>query len=234
VRTLEGVGAAHRLAARRRRHRSPSANTPGADAGRGQGHKTGFYLDQRDNRARFCDWVRHFGLQRVLNCYCYTGGFSVAALAGGADHVTSVDSSAPALERAQAHVALNGFDAARHQVLDADVNQLLRDRLKAGESFDAIVLDPPKFAPTASHAERAARAYKDINRLALKLLRPGGLLLTFSCSAASAPSCSTRSWPARRWMPASTAPSCSAWKARPTTRRRWCSPKASTSRAWRS
>jgi len=147
-----------------------------------QGHKTGFYLDQRDNRARFAGWVRHFGLQRVLNCYCYTGGFSVAALAGGAAEVVSVDSSAPALERATAHVALNGFDAARHQAVDADVNQLLRERLKAGESFDAIVLDPPKFAPTASHAERAARAYKDINRLALKLLRPAGLLLTFSCS----------------------------------------------------
>ena len=147
-----------------------------------EGHKTGFYLDQRDNRARFAGWVRHFGLKRVLNCYCYTGGFSVAALAGGADEVLSVDSSAPALERARAHVALNGFDPARHQALDADVNQLLRDRLKAGESFDAIVLDPPKFAPTAAHADRAARAYKDINRLALKLLRPGGLLLTFSCS----------------------------------------------------
>ena len=147
-----------------------------------EGHKTGFYLDQRDNRARFAGWVRHFGLKRVLNCYCYTGGFSVAALAGGADEVLSVDSSAPALERACAHVALNGFDPARHQALDADVNQLLRDRLKAGESFDAIVLDPPKFAPTAAHADRAARAYKDINRLALKLLRPGGLLLTFSCS----------------------------------------------------
>jgi 23S rRNA (cytosine1962-C5)-methyltransferase len=147
-----------------------------------EGHKTGFYLDQRDNRARFASWVRHFGLKRVLNCYCYTGGFSVAALAGGADEVLSVDSSAPALERARAHVALNGFDPARHQALDADVNQLLRDRLKAGESFDAIVLDPPKFAPTAAHADRAARAYKDINRLALKLLRPGGLLLTFSCS----------------------------------------------------
>ncbi|MFT3817927.1 MAG: class I SAM-dependent methyltransferase [Rubrivivax sp.] len=147
-----------------------------------QGHKTGFYLDQRDNRARLRDWVRHFELRRVLNCYSYTGGFSVAALAGGAAEVVSVDSSAPALQRAVDHVALNGFDPARHQAVDADVNQLLRDRLKAGESFDAIVLDPPKFAPTASHAERAARAYKDINRLALKLLRPGGLLLTFSCS----------------------------------------------------
>ena len=147
-----------------------------------EGHKTGFYLDQRDNRARFAQWVRHFGLQRVLNCYCYTGGFSVAALAGGAQHVIGVDSSAPALARACANVALNGFDAARHEAVDADVNQFLRARLQAGETFDAIVLDPPKFAPTAAHAERAARAYKDINRLALKLLAPGGLLLTFSCS----------------------------------------------------
>ena len=147
-----------------------------------EGHKTGFYLDQRDNRALFARWVRHFGLQRVLNCYCYTGGFSVAALAGGAQQVVSVDSSAPALDKARANVALNGFDATRHEALDADVNAFLRQQLQAGASFDAIVLDPPKFAPTASHAERAARAYKDINRLALKLLAPGGLLLTFSCS----------------------------------------------------
>ena len=147
-----------------------------------EGHKTGFYLDQRDNRALFARWVRHFGLQRVLNCYCYTGGFSVAALAGGAQQVVSVDSSAPALDKARANVALNGFDAARHEALDADVNAFLRQQLQAGANFDAIVLDPPKFAPTASHAERAARAYKDINRLALKLLAPGGLLLTFSCS----------------------------------------------------
>lgn len=147
-----------------------------------EGHKTGFYLDQRDNRKLFADTVRHFGAKRVLNCYCYTGGFSVAALAGGAEQVTSVDSSAPALARATAHVALNGFDAARHTALDADVNQMLRDALKDGRRFDAIVLDPPKFAPTAAHADRAARAYKDINRLAFKLLEPGGLLFTFSCS----------------------------------------------------
>jgi 23S rRNA (cytosine1962-C5)-methyltransferase len=118
----------------------------------------------------------------VLNCYCYTGGFSVAALAGGAAQVTSVDSSAPALARVHAHVALNGFDAARSTCVDTDVNAFLREQLKAGASYDAIVLDPPKFAPTAAHADRAARAYKDINRLALKLLAPGGLLLTFSCS----------------------------------------------------
>jgi 23S rRNA (cytosine1962-C5)-methyltransferase len=146
------------------------------------GHKTGFYLDQRDNRALFGHWVRHFGLRRVLNCYCYTGGFSVAALAGGAQQVTSVDSSAPALAHAARHVQLNGFDAALHGTADADVNQFLRERLDEGATYDAIVLDPPKFAPTAASAERAARAYKDINRLALKLLAPGGLLFTFSCS----------------------------------------------------
>jgi 23S rRNA (cytosine1962-C5)-methyltransferase len=146
------------------------------------GHKTGFYLDQRDSRARFAAHARHRGFQRVLNCYCYTGGFTVAALAGGAAHVTSIDSSAPALTRARAHVALNGFEAARADFLDADVNASLRGFIEAGRSFDAIVLDPPKFAPTAAHAERAARAYKDINRLAFKLLEPGGELFTYSCS----------------------------------------------------
>ena len=151
------------------------------------GHKTGFYLDQRDNRKLFADTVRQFGFERVLNCYCYTGGFSVAALAGGAAHVTAVDSSAPALAKARDNVALNGFDAARHETRDADVNATLRACLAAGQSFDAIVLDPPKLAPTAAHAERAARAYKDINRLALMLLRPGGALFTFSCSGGIAP-----------------------------------------------
>jgi 23S rRNA (cytosine1962-C5)-methyltransferase len=147
-----------------------------------QGHKTGFYLDQRDNRLHFAQAVRHYGCKQVLNCYSYTGGFSLAALAGGAHQVTSVDSSAPALMLAEHHVQLNGFEAARHQTMDADVNGYLRACLEQGRHFDAIVLDPPKFAPTAAQAERAARAYKDINRLALKLLRPGGLLFTFSCS----------------------------------------------------
>lgn len=147
-----------------------------------QGHKTGFYLDQRDNRALFAKRVKHYGLQRVLNCYCYTGGFSVAALAAGASHVTSVDSSAPAIERAIAHVDSNSFDASRHEPMVADVNQTLRAFLEQGRRFDAIVLDPPKFAPNAALAERASRAYKDINRLALMLLEPGGLLFTFSCS----------------------------------------------------
>jgi 23S rRNA (cytosine1962-C5)-methyltransferase len=147
-----------------------------------QGHKTGYYLDQRDNRGHFGRWVRQLGCRRVLNAYCYTGGFTVAALAGGAEHVTSVDSSAPALQRVQAHLALNGFDPAASACVDADVNAFLRLSLDAGHRFDAIVLDPPKFAPTTAHAERAARAYKDINRLALMLLAPGGLLFTFSCS----------------------------------------------------
>lgn len=146
------------------------------------GHKTGFYLDQRDNRKAFADCVRALGLERVLNCYCYTGGFSVAALAGGAAHVTAIDSSAPALARAADNVARNGFDPARHEAVDADVNQRLRAFLDERRAFDAIVLDPPKLAPTVAHAERAARAYKDINRLALMLLRPGGALFTFSCS----------------------------------------------------
>jgi 23S rRNA (cytosine1962-C5)-methyltransferase len=147
-----------------------------------QGHKTGFYLDQRDSRKRFADYTRRLQFQRVLNCYCYTGGFSVAALAGGAAHVTSIDSSGPALEQARANVALNGFDLARTEFLDADVNASLRRFGQEGRSFDAIVLDPPKFAPTVAHAERAARAYKDINRLAFKLLEPGGVLFTYSCS----------------------------------------------------
>jgi 23S rRNA (cytosine1962-C5)-methyltransferase len=146
------------------------------------GHKTGFYLDQRDNRRKFADDVARLKSQRVLNCYCYTGGFTIAALAGGAAHVTSIDSSGPALEKARHHVALNGFDAARTEFLDADVNASLRRFIEEGRAFDAIVLDPPKLAPTAAHAERAARAYKDINRLALKLLEPGGVLFTYSCS----------------------------------------------------
>jgi 23S rRNA (cytosine1962-C5)-methyltransferase len=152
-----------------------------------EGHKTGYYLDQRDNRKKFAEVVKHYGCQSVLNCFSYTGGFSVAALAGGATDVISVDSSGPALARATAHVALNGFDPAHHTALDADVNHTLRDMLKQGRSFDAIVLDPPKFAPTAAHAERAARAYKDINRLGLMLLKPGGLLFTFSCSGGVGP-----------------------------------------------
>jgi 23S rRNA (cytosine1962-C5)-methyltransferase len=147
-----------------------------------EGHKTGFYLDQRDSRKRFADYAQRLQFQRVLNCYCYTGGFTVAALAGGAAHVTSIDSSGPAIAKGAANVALNGFDASRADFMDADVNASLRKFSEQGRTFDAIVLDPPKFAPTVAHAERAARAYKDINRLAFKLLEPGGVLFTYSCS----------------------------------------------------
>ena len=153
------------------------------------GHKTGFYLDQRDSRQRFAELASRRRFRRVLNCFCYTGGFTVAALAGlkAADAVEgaeliSIDSSLPALERARAHVALNGFEDASTEFLDADVNATLRRFVDEGRQFDAIVLDPPKFAPTVAHAERAARAYKDLNRQAFKLLAPGGHLLTFSCS----------------------------------------------------
>jgi 23S rRNA (cytosine1962-C5)-methyltransferase len=147
-----------------------------------QGHKTGFYLDQRDSRLVCSQYSRRLNFEHVLNCYSYTGGFTVAALAGGAKHVTSIDSSAPALQQAAANVALNGFDAARATFMDADVNASLRKFVAEGRQFDAIVLDPPKLAPTVAHAERAARAYKDINRQAFKLLTPGGVLFTFSCS----------------------------------------------------
>jgi 23S rRNA (cytosine1962-C5)-methyltransferase len=147
-----------------------------------RGHKTGFYLDQRDNRQLFHQWTRQRRFAQVLNCFSYTGGFTVAALAGGAGFVTSIDSSALALDQARANVRLNGLDESRTEMLDADVNASLRRFLEQGRRFDAIVLDPPKFAPTAAHAEKAARAYKDINRLALQLLVPGGVLFTFSCS----------------------------------------------------
>ena len=147
-----------------------------------EGHKTGFYLDQRDSRKRFFDYCQRLQFERVLNCYCYTGGFTVAGLQGGAAHVTSIDSSGPALAKAAANLALNGLAPERASFMDADVNASLRQFAEQGRTFDAIVLDPPKFAPTVAHAERAARAYKDINRLAFKILEPGGVLFTYSCS----------------------------------------------------
>ena len=144
------------------------------------GQKTGFYLDQRDNRAIVGAHARG---RRVMNAFCYTGGFTLAALAGGAASVRSIDSSTDALRGARANLALNpALDARRAEWSEADVFSELRELRNRGAAFDLIVLDPPKFAPTAAHAQRAARAYKDINLLALKLLAPGGLLATFSCS----------------------------------------------------
>ncbi|PLZ02316.1 23S rRNA (cytosine(1962)-C(5))-methyltransferase RlmI [Burkholderia sp. WAC0059] len=145
------------------------------------GHKTGFYIDQRENRAL----VQAYSQGRdVLNCFCYTGGFSLAALKGGAARVVSIDSSGEALALAQRNVETNGFDAARASWLDADAFKTLRRLYDDGERFDLVVLDPPKFAPSREHVDRAARAYKDINLTGLKLLRPGGLLFTYSCSGA--------------------------------------------------
>lgn len=143
------------------------------------GHKTGFYLDQRDNRALLRDLAAE---REVLDCFCYTGGFTLSALAGGAAHVTSVDSSPEALAALRRHVVANALPEARSDAVQADVFAHLRKFRDQGRRFDVIVLDPPKFAPTASAAERAARGYKDINLWAMKLLRPGGLLFTFSCS----------------------------------------------------
>jgi len=144
------------------------------------GHKTGFYLDQRDNRLLTRTLAQG---RRVLNCFCYTGGFSLQALAGGATRVLSLDSSGPALETAQRNLVLNPqLPAQGAEWREADVFGELRALRAAGERFDLIVLDPPKFAPSPAHAERAARAYKDINLNAFKLLAPGGLLMTYSCS----------------------------------------------------
>ena len=143
------------------------------------GQKTGFYLDQRANRKRVGDLAQG---RKVLNCFCYTGGFSLYALGNGAESVLSIDSSAEAIEMAKENLVLNGFDAEHAQWQVADVFVALRTLRDRAESFDLIVLDPPKFAPTAAQAERAARGYKDINLLAFKLLRPGGILATFSCS----------------------------------------------------
>jgi len=144
------------------------------------GHKTGFYLDQRENRLLL---GQHAEGAEVLNCFSYTGGFAVHALAGGAAHVTDVDVSADALRLAWEHVRENGFDSGRYEQQESDVFHFLRSCRDARREFDVIVLDPPKFAASSSQVRRASRGYKDINLLAMKLLRPGGLLFTFSCSA---------------------------------------------------
>ena len=143
------------------------------------GHKTGFYLDQRTNRHIVGKLARD---KEVLNCFCYTGGFSLHALSEGVGHVTSIDSSGDALAWGKRQAALNDFDESRATWMEADVFKALRTLRDQGRSFDVVVLDPPKFAPTAAHAEKASRGYKDINLLAFKLLKPGGLLATFSCS----------------------------------------------------
>lgn len=154
-----------------------------------RGHKTGFYIDQRDNRRLAGELAARMARQtgnppRVLNCFCYTGGFSLAAHQGGRGETWSIDSSAEALAIAQAQWLRNGFAPAAARWQQADVFEALRALRNEDESFDLVVLDPPKFAASHHHVERAARAYKDVNLNALRLLRPGGYLLTFSCSGA--------------------------------------------------
>lgn len=141
------------------------------------GHKTGFYLDQRGNRMQLRTLARG---RNVLDCFCYSGAFALNAVIGGAESVAAIDSSGAVLEQARVNTALNGLPAM--EWIEGDVFRLLRTFRDQGRHFDLIVLDPPKFAPTAAHADKAARAYKDINLLAFKLLAPAGLLMTFSCS----------------------------------------------------
>jgi 23S rRNA (cytosine1962-C5)-methyltransferase len=149
-----------------------------------QGQKTGFYLDQRDNRALAGSLARD---AEALNAFCYTGGFTLAALKGGAKRVTSLDTSEEALALGRRNVEINALDASPAEWLAADVFSQLRKFRDQNRKFGLIVLDPPKFAPTEKHVPNAARAYKDINLWAMKLLAPGGHLLTFSCSGAVSP-----------------------------------------------
>ena len=147
------------------------------DVARGQ--KTGFYIDQRENRKTIQSYVEN---KEVLNCFSYTGAFSVHALAAGAKHVTSIESSEDANQLAERNLEINGLPIGRTTLMQSDVFSELRTMRDKALSYDVIILDPPKFAPTTSQVKSAARGYKDINLLAFKLLKPGGKLITFSCS----------------------------------------------------
>ena len=149
-----------------------------------QGQKTSFFLDQRDNRAM----VRELAAgKEILDCFAYTGGFSIAALKGGAKHSTAIEASGAAIKLGKEILSLDQMPGERVEWLEVDVFKQLRKFRDSRRSFDMVILDPPKFAPTAAHAQKAARGYKDINLLALKLLNPGGLLVTFSCSGGVSP-----------------------------------------------
>ncbi|MEG2662846.1 MAG: 23S rRNA (cytosine(1962)-C(5))-methyltransferase RlmI [Hafnia sp.] len=144
-----------------------------------EGHKTGFYLDQRDSRLA----ARRFAANaKVLNCFSYTGAFAVSALMGGCEHVISVDTSQAALDVARQNVELNQLDLSKAEFVRDDVFQLLRKYRDEGRKFDLIIMDPPKFVENKSQLAGACRGYKDINMLALNLLSSGGILLSFSCS----------------------------------------------------
>lgn len=146
-----------------------------------EGQKSGFYCDQRDNRRILAEYASG---KSVLDCFSYSGGFSLNAFKNGAKEVTSVDSSALAIETLKQNIELNKFNSKNHTAIQSDVNKQLRAFKEEGKKFDLVVLDPPKYAPSRSALDRAARAYKDLNRLGLLLLESGGLLATFSCSGA--------------------------------------------------
>ena len=145
------------------------------------GQKSGFYCDQRDNRQILSAYVKD---KTILDCFCYSGGFTLNSLQQGASHVTSVDSSGLAIETLKHNLELNGFAETKQTSIQSDVNKQLRLFKEEGKKFDIIVLDPPKYAPSRSALDRAARAYKDLNRLGMLLLESGGLLATYSCSGA--------------------------------------------------
>ena len=146
-----------------------------------EGQKSGFYCDQRENRAITARYTKD---KTVLDCFSYSGGFTLNAFREGAKSITSVDSSGLAIATLKNNIKLNGFDSSKHTAVQSDVNKYLRELGEQGEKFDVIVLDPPKYAPTRSALEKASRAYKDLNRRGLMLLNSGGLLATFSCSGA--------------------------------------------------
>lgn len=146
-----------------------------------EGQKSGFYCDQRDNRRMVAEYVKG---KKVLDCFSYSGGFSLNAMKKGASHVISVDSSALALETLKRNMEINSFKDIPHQLIQSDVNKQLRAFRESNEKFDMIILDPPKYAPSRSALTKASRAYKDLNRTAMLLLNDGGLLATYSCSGA--------------------------------------------------
>jgi|UniRef100_UPI0040495027 23S rRNA (cytosine1962-C5)-methyltransferase len=146
-----------------------------------EGQKSGFYCDQRDNRKWVADHVKN---KKVLDCFSYSGGFSLNAMAKGAKEVISVDSSAPALDTLKRNMEINNFNSIPHRLIQSDVNKQLRAFREVNEKFDVIILDPPKYAPSRSALTKASRAYKDLNRMAMLLLVEGGLLATYSCSGA--------------------------------------------------
>jgi 23S rRNA (cytosine1962-C5)-methyltransferase len=153
-----------------------------------QGQKTGFYLDQRENRQKLARSDEPYCRGKtVLNCFAYTGAFAVYAAGAGAKKVVNVESSAGVLKLAQRNMTLNGFDGRDDEYVEGDVFQVLRQYRDEGRSFDLIILDPPKFAYSKSQVQAACRGYKDINLLAMQMLRPSGLLFTFSCSGLVSP-----------------------------------------------